>query len=451
MIRARGIGARRGCPQRGADHRYRQRRDSAITTSALEERNIGCEWAQRFPELFDADDRRLAEAQGPLGYHFYEWLAAIVLHHTTGYFVVGVEVRVPQARPKARDRREALAGGHPSHPQGPDRAWSCPASRPPHVCTGLLGLFLLRGERAGRSSATRTAGEVRGPRKAWGKACPSTEAPMGGGPHRLEDGHSRVCGGSGDTQEAGRWPATAPRRGSAPASRRTRGRRTTGTRSGSRRSRRRRPCRGRGSGPVCRRRGRAGLRDGDGRGSGLVDHVYGPDSPSVSSTGSATDAWPGDATAAVAAGASSREPAWPGGAVIAAPTASSSPAIAAATAGPTRARPRRAAWRATSCLGRAARKEPRGLACAHGTLAVDTSGCTSWRSSALELVSAAHAQRHTVSVPGQSSVVVVLVVVTVIPVIPDRRARRRRRRRRCRPRDRCRHHEARGEIGSSSG
>ena len=43
------------------------------------------EWADRFPDLFDADDVRLASAQAHLGYHFYEWLAAIVLHHTTGY------------------------------------------------------------------------------------------------------------------------------------------------------------------------------------------------------------------------------------------------------------------------------------------------------------------------------------------------------------------------------
>jgi VRR-NUC domain-containing protein len=42
-------------------------------------------WARRFSELFDEDDPRLAESQGHLGYHFGEWLAAIVLHHATGY------------------------------------------------------------------------------------------------------------------------------------------------------------------------------------------------------------------------------------------------------------------------------------------------------------------------------------------------------------------------------
>lgn len=48
--------------------------------------SLAPEWKQRFPELFDEDDLRLAQGpQGPKGYHFVEWLAAIVLHHTTGY------------------------------------------------------------------------------------------------------------------------------------------------------------------------------------------------------------------------------------------------------------------------------------------------------------------------------------------------------------------------------
>jgi hypothetical protein len=35
------------------------------------------------PGSFDDDDLRLANSQP--GVHFYEWLGAIVLHHTTGY------------------------------------------------------------------------------------------------------------------------------------------------------------------------------------------------------------------------------------------------------------------------------------------------------------------------------------------------------------------------------
>lgn len=43
------------------------------------------EWARKFPELFDEEDVRLVESQGKYGWHFVEWLAAIVLYHATGY------------------------------------------------------------------------------------------------------------------------------------------------------------------------------------------------------------------------------------------------------------------------------------------------------------------------------------------------------------------------------
>jgi hypothetical protein len=42
------------------------------------------EWAVQYPSIFDADDLRQARNQGSQGYHFYEWLAAIVLFQTTG-------------------------------------------------------------------------------------------------------------------------------------------------------------------------------------------------------------------------------------------------------------------------------------------------------------------------------------------------------------------------------
>jgi hypothetical protein len=45
--------------------------------------HLAPEWKKKFPELFDDDDLRLANSQS--GNHFYEWLGAIVLHHTTGY------------------------------------------------------------------------------------------------------------------------------------------------------------------------------------------------------------------------------------------------------------------------------------------------------------------------------------------------------------------------------
>jgi hypothetical protein len=47
--------------------------------------NLAAEWAGRFPELFDEEDMRLVATQGRYGWHFVEWLAAILLYHTTGY------------------------------------------------------------------------------------------------------------------------------------------------------------------------------------------------------------------------------------------------------------------------------------------------------------------------------------------------------------------------------
>jgi hypothetical protein len=40
-------------------------------------------WAESYPQLFDELD--LAQARNQPQYHFYEWLSAIVLHHSTGY------------------------------------------------------------------------------------------------------------------------------------------------------------------------------------------------------------------------------------------------------------------------------------------------------------------------------------------------------------------------------
>ena len=41
------------------------------------------DWSERYPELFDTDDLRLALRQPD--YHFLEWLGAVVLFNTTGY------------------------------------------------------------------------------------------------------------------------------------------------------------------------------------------------------------------------------------------------------------------------------------------------------------------------------------------------------------------------------
>jgi hypothetical protein len=42
-------------------------------------------WIQKYPEIFDIDDERLANKQAKYNYHFFEWLAAILMYNSTGY------------------------------------------------------------------------------------------------------------------------------------------------------------------------------------------------------------------------------------------------------------------------------------------------------------------------------------------------------------------------------
>jgi hypothetical protein len=41
------------------------------------------QWAKDYPAIFDEQDVQIAKNQ--LGYHFYEWLAAVLIFHTYGY------------------------------------------------------------------------------------------------------------------------------------------------------------------------------------------------------------------------------------------------------------------------------------------------------------------------------------------------------------------------------
>lgn len=41
------------------------------------------EWARIYKEIFDKDDKRITSKQH--SYHFFEWLAAIVIYNSTGY------------------------------------------------------------------------------------------------------------------------------------------------------------------------------------------------------------------------------------------------------------------------------------------------------------------------------------------------------------------------------
>jgi hypothetical protein len=45
-------------------------------------------WARQYPILFDELDSRNAASQAVLGYHFFEWMAAIAVFEWTGYRVL---------------------------------------------------------------------------------------------------------------------------------------------------------------------------------------------------------------------------------------------------------------------------------------------------------------------------------------------------------------------------
>src|SRR5438552_6851490 len=46
---------------------------------------LGEQWAKRYPELFDHNDLGLYRNQSKRGFHFFEWLAAIIIYEATGY------------------------------------------------------------------------------------------------------------------------------------------------------------------------------------------------------------------------------------------------------------------------------------------------------------------------------------------------------------------------------
>jgi hypothetical protein len=42
------------------------------------------QWAIQYPFIFDEQDKNIAEHQAQAGYHFFEWLAAIVIYESLG-------------------------------------------------------------------------------------------------------------------------------------------------------------------------------------------------------------------------------------------------------------------------------------------------------------------------------------------------------------------------------
>ena len=61
------------------------------------------QWARTYPMIFDTDDIRIAESQADLGYHFFEWLAAILVYHLRGYLSL-----IEQYQFKNHSRKQAI-------------------------------------------------------------------------------------------------------------------------------------------------------------------------------------------------------------------------------------------------------------------------------------------------------------------------------------------------------
>lgn len=61
------------------------------------------EWYDRYPNLFDEQDFKIAMCQAHLGYHFFEWLAAVTLYECMGLLSL-----VEQYEYKSHQRKQAL-------------------------------------------------------------------------------------------------------------------------------------------------------------------------------------------------------------------------------------------------------------------------------------------------------------------------------------------------------
>lgn len=61
------------------------------------------EWYNTYPALFDEQDLIIARSQAKLGYHFFEWLAAIIIFQTYGLLSL-----IEQYEFKSHKRKQAI-------------------------------------------------------------------------------------------------------------------------------------------------------------------------------------------------------------------------------------------------------------------------------------------------------------------------------------------------------
>jgi hypothetical protein len=72
--------------------------------------NLVENWSRMYPFLFDAHDTQIALNQRDLGYHYYEWLAAILLYHTKGLLSL-IEAYAYKSHERKRKILEKLVAG----------------------------------------------------------------------------------------------------------------------------------------------------------------------------------------------------------------------------------------------------------------------------------------------------------------------------------------------------
>lgn len=65
-------------------------------------------WSSRYPDIFDGQDLRLARSQP--GYHFYEWLAAVLMYESTGYVSLIEKYDCPNLHPRKVAVFERIVG-----------------------------------------------------------------------------------------------------------------------------------------------------------------------------------------------------------------------------------------------------------------------------------------------------------------------------------------------------
>jgi len=72
--------------------------------------NLVENWSRMYPFIFDAHDTQIALNQRRLGYHYYEWLTAILFYHTKGFLSL-IEAYAYKSHERKREVLETLVTG----------------------------------------------------------------------------------------------------------------------------------------------------------------------------------------------------------------------------------------------------------------------------------------------------------------------------------------------------